>query len=228
MTDWNDMHLERDGLPRGYVVAARDQLEPVAPASWMRFDTDVGVQMAIELADEHLRVVGRRDPMDVRVLARGYETLTLQGLALSPLSCAFLTPNMLDAFAVPVALAARVRRSGTTERAEGRIVGANIRGCRQEDWFEDWKPFLQRPYLSTMDIDRGRAWPTAWGCFTNPGLGSAVLTVEVVNPSREHTIDVELFVFARTYASCPVAPEELGRRPLCPPLPKRTPFGGTT
>lgn len=109
MSDWNDIHFERDGLPRGYVLAARDQYEPVAPWLWMRFDGDVGVQGAIELADRHRGIAGTRDPMDVRVLAERFSAIKATCVAVSPQCSVLLTPSFYDACACPVAIAANSR-----------------------------------------------------------------------------------------------------------------------
>ena len=53
----------------------------------------------------------------------------------------------------------------------------------------------QSAWLSSRDIDRGRAWPIErWQVFTNCANADP-LVITVVNPSDSHAMQVELFVF---------------------------------
>lgn len=207
MSDWN--RGGRDGLPRGYCIAARDQYEPVAPASWMRFDADIGVQMAIELAHEHLGTVNARHPMDVRLLAQLHTPVIVRCNALPPKASTALSVPLPEPalMALPRALAVHVVRthSDPSIRAEARFRAAVIDGAPQESWMFPWYSSEHHLGRSTYDMDSGLAWPCdGWACFVpNDGYSRHRLELHFSNPSLLHTIDIEAHLFCDLYEARP-------------------------
>lgn len=216
MSDWNG-ELERDGLPRGYVIVdpyfARDLFEPVAPPQWIRLSAEVfdaGDARVIGRARVHAAIVGTTDPFDVRELAKRYRSATARVHALAPRTVARVAFEFEDAWAVPVALAAKVFDVVTRERAEAWILSAYVHPVPQESWMVPGQSIERaRRHWSCADMDRGRAWPVQWMVFSHQALGHP-LQVEIANPSYDRTIDVELFMFAEMMSALSI-PERVGR-----------------
>lgn len=193
MISW-DYNGERDGMPRGYCLAAPDQLEPVAPPSWVRYREDMGIQMAVEVARQHREDAAILDEFDVRMLARIYP-VSIVKCDNVPLQCMvalqFQPPSY--AWMRAVAIAAVVKDSQSSERAEAFVLSARVRGTPQLPWdLHSMRNMTSG--MSTFLLDRGRAWPVDWQIFSGAALGFP-LQIVLGNPSHERMIDIEIFVF---------------------------------
>lgn len=148
------------------------------------------------------------DSTDLDYLERYFATTVASTRNLAGGATALITFDPLDQYFCPVAIAASV--SSTADPTLPRVawfLDANIRKCTQFDftnavetaagataWIasSEWDPFARS----------GCACRINWGCFTNVGTRSAILTVLTANPTAS-PIDVKLTIYGVGYTCCP-------------------------
>ncbi len=142
-----------------------------------------------------------------------------------------ITFNPLDSVFCPVAVSARVTDAADRTLVRTALVfDVNIRKCSQVEWSNpadtvagatSWFDMLAE--WDPTNKSSCKACPVDWGCFTNTGQGSALLTMIIGNP-HPAPVTGKVTLHGIPYTCCPAfyGDERLkagSRRPVSPPAP---------
>lgn len=158
-------------------------------------------------------------------------SMSVASATIAGLATTTITFNPLDSVFCPIAINSRALDSvDNTLVRTTRVFDVNIRKCTQMEWNNPADTVAGATSwidtLSEWDAtakNSCKACPVDWGCFTNTGQGSALLTMIVGNPHPAPVV-VKFTLFGIPYSCCPAfyGKDRLDqglRRPVSPPAP---------